>query len=436
MKKNIYKYILSFALVLVCASAYAQPEIHPAKKQSKTIKIEGSTVHIGNGEYLKNAAVNFEDGKITYVGPISGSPVAQEVINAKGKHVYPGFIAPNTNLGLVEFEAVKATLDFVEVGENNAHVRSLIAYNTDSKVINTLRSNGILIAQVAPQRGLISGQSSIVQLDAWNWEDAVLKEDDGLHINWPEMPRWRGQSASDKKKREEANKEQIQTLISLFREAKAYAEISKKDKVANARLQAFDGVFDGKKKVFVHVNDAKSIQKAVLKLDELGIKPVIVGGRDAHLVIDLLKQFAIPVLINQAHALPSRGHDDVYLPYKQASLLYDAGIVAAYGMFGADSFWDQRNLPFMAGTAVAYGLPYEQGVAYLTLNTAKILGVDKEMGSLEVGKQANLFISDGDALDMVGNAVERAFIQGRDIDLNNWHKQLYHRYKEKYEASK
>lgn len=436
MKKNIYTYILFFAMVLVCASVYAQPEIYPAKKQSKTFKVEGATIHIGNGEYLENAAVNFEDGIITYVGTASDAPSAQEVIDAKGKHVYPGFISPNTILGLVEFEAVKATLDFVEVGENNAHVRSLIAYNTDSKIINTLRSNGILMAQITPQRGLISGQSSVVHLDAWNWEDAVLKEDDGLHINWPEMQARRGQSAADKKKREEANKVQIQTLMSLFKEAKAYAEINEKDKVVNARLHAFEGVFDGKKKVFVHVNDAKNIQMAVLKFDDLGIKPVIVGGREAHLATDVLKQFSIPVLINQSHILPSQTHDDVYLHYKQAGLLYDAGVLAAYGMFGADSFWDQRNLPFIAGTAVAYGLPYEQAVAYLTLNTARILGVDKEMGSIEVGKQATLFISDGDALDMVGNAVERAFIQGRDIDLNNWHKQLYHRYKEKYEVSK
>src|SRR5699024_8850154 len=132
-----------------------------------------------------------------------------------------------SNLGLVEFEAVKATIDFAETGDNNAHVRSLIAYNTDSKVINTLRSNGILIAQITPIRGLISGQSSIVQLDALNWEDAVLRTDDGMHINWPEMPnwRWRTPSASDIKKREKANKEQIQTLISLMHEAKAYAEL-------------------------------------------------------------------------------------------------------------------------------------------------------------------------------------------------------------------
>ena len=437
MKKNIYTYILSFALVLICASVYAQPSIYPAKKQSQTIRIDGATVHIGNGEYIENAAVNFENGKITYVGTIAGAPDAQEIIDAKGKHVYPGFIAPSTNLGMVEFASVKATVDFAEVGDNNAHVRSLVAYNTDSKVINTLRSNGVLLAQITPQRGLIAGQSSVVQLDAWNWEDAAVRADDGMHINWPEMPssRWRVPTASEIKRREEAIKKQIHSLISLFDEAKAYTELDKKDKVVNARLQAFEGVFTGEKKVFVHVNEAKSIQNAILTLTNLGVKPVIVGGRDAHLVTDILKQYAVPVLIHESHALPSNGHDDVYLPYKQANILYEAGVLAGYGTFAGDSFWEQRNLPFYAGTAIAYGLPYEQAVAYLTLNTAKILGIDNLTGSIEVGKQADLFISNGDALDMMGNDVERAFIQGRDIDLNNWHKQLYHRFKQKYEAS-
>lgn len=432
MKRNIHNYIMSFALVLVCATAYAQPDIYPAKEQSKSIRIDGATVHIGNGESLENAVVNFENGKITYVGNKAGAPTAQEVIDATGKHVYPGFIATNTNLGLVEFEAVKATVDFAEVGENNAHVRSIIAYNTDSKVINTLRTNGILLAQITPQRGLISGQSSVVHLDAWNWEDAVVQIDDGMHINWPVMQSWRTLSETAEKKMEEANKEKINKLLSLISEAKAYTEIETKDKVTNARLQAFEGIFDGEKKVFVHVNDVKNIQKAILSFTDLGVKPIIVGGRDAHLVIDLLKQHAIPVIIGQSHDLPSREQDDVYLPYKQANILYEAGILAAYGM---DGFWQQRNLPFMAGTAVAYGLPYEQGVAYITLNSAKILGVDDKTGSIEVGKQANLFISNGDALDMIGNDIERAFIQGRDIDLSNLHKQLYHRYKEKYEAS-
>lgn len=434
MKKNFNTYIRSFALVLVCGFASAQPSIHPAKPQAESIRIDGATIHIGNGESIENASLSFEDGKITYVGDSANAPTAQKTIHASGKHIYPGFIAPNSNVGLVEFEAVKATVDFAEVGENNAHVRSIIAYNTDSKVINTLRLNGILQAQITPQRGLLSGQSSIVQFDAWNWEDAVVQEDDGLHINWPEMPRWRGSQARDKAKIEEANKNKILQLISLFEEAKAYAALDPKNKVVNARLQALEGIFEGEKQVFVHVNDAKNIQKAVLTFTDLGVTPILVGGREAHLVTDLLKQYDVPVLIHQAHSLPAKEHDDVYLTYKQANLLYEAGVLAAYGIFGSDGFWEQRNLPFMAGTAVAYGLPYEQAVAYVTLNTAKILGIDDRTGSIEVGKSADLFISTGDALDMRTNQLEKAFIQGRELDLSSWHTQLYDRYKERYES--
>lgn len=433
--KNTYKYILSFVLVMVCTMMQAQPNIHPADKQSKSIKIEDAIIHIGNGDYLDNATVVFDNGIITYVGTKSNAPEAQQTINASGKHVYPGFITPNTNLGLVEFEAVKATLDFAEVGENNAHVRSLIAYNTDSKLINTIRTNGILHAQITPKTGLISGQSSIVHLDAWNWEDAVVKEDDGVHINWPSISTRRTLTDSAKKRMIEQNEKQIEKLKTLFKEAEAYARLDANDKVINARLQALEGVFNKDKKVFIHVNNAKEIQKAILTFVDLGIKPIIIGGIEAHLVTDILKQYEIPVIIRHSHSLPSKEHEDVYLPYKQANLLYEAGILAAYSVDGNDAFWDQRNLPFIAGTAVAHGLPYEQAVAFISFNTAKILGIEEVTGSIEVGKSADLFISEGDALDMMSNDITRAFIQGRDIDLDNWHKQLYYRYKEKYKAS-
>lgn len=432
----IYKYILCLAFATFCLASYAQPNIYPAKKQTESIKIEGATIHIGNGEFLEDAAVVFENGILTYVGEKDKAPNAQRKINATGKHIYPGFISPNSTLGLVEFEAVKATLDFAEVGENNAHVRSLIAYNTDSKLINTIRTNGVLFAQVTPQRGWISGQSSVVHLDAWNWEDAVVREDDGIHINWQEIPRRRTLSATTKKRFETESEKQIIKLLDLLKEAKAYAEIDSKEKVFNARLEALEGVFTGDKQIFIHVNNAKNIQRAILTLASLDIRPVIVGGREAHLVTDILTQYKIPVIIRQAHSLPENEQDDVLLPYKQAKLLSDAGVLFAYSVAGPDAFWDQRNLPFMAGTAVAYGLDYEKAVASISLNPAKILGIDHKTGSIELGKSADLFISNGDALDIIGNDIEYVFLQGRDINLDNLHKQLYQRFKDKYEAMK
>ena len=432
---NTIKYTITLMLFAFCLAVTAQPNIYPAGKQTESIKIDGATLHIGNGEVLENAVVVFDQGKITYVGSKADAPSADKNIDATGKHVYPGFIAPNTNLGLVEFAAVKATVDFAETGENNAHIRSIIAYNTDSKVINTLRSNGILLAQITPQRGMISGQSSVVHLDAWNWEDAVVKMDEGLHIQWPELPR-RIRSEEAKKRFEKRSKEQIDKLFEFFLEAKAYTEIDKNEKIFNARLEAATGIFNQEKQVFVHVNSAKEIQKSVLKFTEIGIRPIVVGGANAHWVTDILKQYNIPVILNHTHSLPEQEHDDILGPYRQAKKLYDEKILFAYSVVGSDAFWNQRNLPFMAGTAVAHGLPYEQGVASISYNVAKILGIDKKTGSIEVGKSADLFISTGDALDMRGNKLEQAFIQGRSIKLDNWHEQLHQRYKDKYEANK
>lgn len=420
--------------LLFAGVAQAQPTIYPAKAQAQTVAITGATIHVGNGTVIEQGTVVFEEGKITYVGPLTPAADDVEIIDATGKHVYPGFIALNTNLGLVEVESVRATIDDAEVGGNNAHVRSLVAYNTDSKVINTLRSNGILLAQITPQGGLVSGQSSVVQLDAWNWEDAAYTIDEGIHIHWPTLRFSRfgggsGAAGSD------AQKAQVQTEITqledFLRQAKAYAELEEAA-VSNARFEAFKPVFAGNRQVYVHADKATDIIAAVSALKRLGIDPVLVGGVEAHLVTDLLVDNDVPVIMQQSHALPYATDVDVYLPYRQAKILSDAGVLVAYSI---DGFWQQRNLPFMAGTAAAYGLDKEQALATITSNTAKILGIDDRTGTLEEGKDANVIVSDGDALDMLGNDIQRAFIQGRDINLDDLHKQLFERYEFKYGLS-
>ncbi|MGV3762382.1 amidohydrolase family protein [Parapedobacter sp.] len=435
MMNAIKTYLLTGAAavgLLFAGTTHAQPTIYPAKEQAQAVAITGGTIHVGNGTVIEQGTVMFERGKITYVGTATTPADDVEIIDATGKHIYPGFIAPNTNLGLVEIEAVRATVDDAEVGENNAHVRSLIAYNTDSKVINTLRSNGILLAQVTPQGGLVSGQSSVVQLDAWNWEDAAYTVDEGIHIHWPTLrfSRYGGGSADIDAQKEAVQAEMMQ-LEDFLRQAKAYAELADAS-VTNARFEAFRPVFAGNRQVYVHANKAVDIIAAVSTLKRHGIVPVVVGGAEAHLVTGLLADNGVPVIMQQAHALPSGTDVDVYLPYKQAKILTDAGILVAYGIKG---FWQQRNLPFMAGTAAAYGLDKEQALATITSNAAKILGIDDRTGTLEVGKDANVIVSDGDALDMLGNDIQRAFIQGRDINLDDLHKQLFERYEFKYGLS-
>jgi imidazolonepropionase-like amidohydrolase len=437
MEINMKKYI-GFAGLMLCAGfAFGQATIMPSKPQKKAVTIVGASIHTGAGTVIENGYISFENGKITGMGKADGIDLNTSnstIIDAKGKHVYPGFIATNTSIGLVEVQmGANGTDDQEDVGLINPHIRSIIAYNTDSKVIPTLRSNGILMAEPTPAGGLVSGQSSVVVLDGWNWEDAAYKKDIGIHINWPVL-RSRGGSfgqggtgpASDPK---EAQLKQIGDLENYFIEAKAYSELAKPAEF-NSRFDAMKGLFNGRKKLFVHVNGSKDIIMAVQLAKKFGMSPVIVGGTESYLITDFLRDQQVPVIIVETQTLPDRTEDDVYLPYKLPKLLQDGGVL--YALTGT-GYWRQRNLPFEAGTAVAYGLTKEQALTMISLNPAKILGIDKTSGSLEKGKDATLFISGGDALDMLGNKVEAAFIQGRTINLDNLHKQLYKRYSEKYE---
>ena len=429
MNKYISTAIVLFASVSL---AFGQANISPAKPQSQKIIIMGATIHTGDGVVIPNGYLILEKGKITGVGDatvVKFSTDGAKLITANGKHIYPGFISSITNLGLVEIESVKATLDERELGDNNAHIRALIAYNTDSKVPATLRSNGILMAQITPSGGSIAGSSSVVQLDAWNWEDAAIKKEDAMHVNWPATPRGRGSFggvAATADPNERTNNA-IAELNTFFSQAKMYSENT--PAVANSRLAAMKGLFNGSQKLFITANDQKDIVAAVNFAKKYNITPVIVGGDEAYLLTALLKSNNIVVVVKQPHALPNNSDDDVNMPYKNASVLNNAGVTVVLSI---DGFWQQRNLPFMAGTASAWGMSKEDALKTITLNAAKAMGIDKTTGSLAIGKDATFFISAGDALDMIGNKVEEAFIQGRSINLDNLHKQLDKKFSDKY----
>ncbi|GAB3931089.1 amidohydrolase family protein [Mucilaginibacter myungsuensis] len=422
-------------LLLGTALTYGQATILPAKAQSKAVVITGATIHVGNGQVIDNGYVAFDKGKITAIGSGSAPAIAgADVIDAKGKQVYPGFIAPVTTIGLIEVESgANGTVDDAETGSLNPNVRSIVAYNTDSKIIPTVRSNGVLLTQPTPTGGLVSGESSVVQLDAWNWEDAAYKTDMAIHLNWPSS-RGGGRrgfaapGAGPQESPAERAQKALDAITNLFAQAKAYAEIEKPE-VTNLRFGAMKGLFDGSKKLFVNADGAKEIVQAINFAKSFKLQLVIVGGKQSYLVTEALKENNVPVIIRETQSLPERDEDDVYLPYKLPNLLQQAGVL--YGLTGT-GFWRQRNLPFEAGQAVGYGLTKEQAVSMITLNNAKILGIDKTTGTLETGKDANLFISGGDALDMIGLDVQKAFIQGRDINLDNQHKQLYRKFAAKY----
>lgn len=430
--KTLNTYIL-IALFIISGSSFGQQT--PAEKQSQPITIVGATAHLGNGEIIENSLIILEDGIITEViaANLTKRQYPGKIINAEGKHVYPGFIAPNSTLGLVEIAAVKATEDQDEMGEMLPNIRSLIAYNAESKIVESMRPNGVLLGQIVPRGGLISGTSSIVQFDAWNWEDAVVKENDGLHINWPQAFR-RGRWWRDEEPGLKANKEyseNIQKLSDFFASSKAYLAGDRSYK--NLPYLAMDAVFNRNKKVFIHVDGEKEILDVIQfkKEHDLG-ELVIVGGYDALGVAKELKANNIPVLVNRPHSTPNKAYEDYDYPYKLANLLQDAGVLVAIESSGQMERMNTRNLPFYAGTVAAFGMEKEDALKLITSNTAKILGIDDAYGTLEKGKSATLFISEGDALDMRTNILSHAFIDGREISLETHQTELWKRYSNKY----
>lgn len=421
-----------FFFLLLSVASGAQTPV-PAPPQKGAILIAGATAHLGNGSVIANSAIAFENGKISLVVDAATIRIDRtkysKIYDASGKHVYPGLIAMATRLGLVEVDMVRSTQDYAETGSFNPNARALVAYNADSEVIPTVRSNGVLLAQIVPEGGILSGASSVVQLDAWNWEDAAYRADDGLVLNWP-SPRVFGgfDSGNPAQQRNEQYDKTVQELHRFFGEAKAYLQkIAPEPK--NPRFESLRNLFDKKQNLYVRVNNAKSIQEAVLFAEKYGLKPVLFGGNDAWMLTDFLKNHQVSIVLNATQRLPGRDDEDVDQPFKTAKILQDAGLVFSFSDAGA---WRQRNLPFQAGQAVGFGLPKEAALSAITLNSAKILGIEARTGSLELGKDATLFISEGDVLDMRSCQVTAAFIQGREINLDNKQKELNRKFEEKY----
>jgi len=430
------KFLILF-LVLLNVKLFAQvPE--PVNDQTKPVLIYNAFIHIGDGNTIKNGFVSFDNGKITDVSSEdldleSGTYNNFLKINANGSHLYPGLILPNSKVGLEDISAVRATVDHTEVGELNSNIRSLIAFNTDSEVISTFRYNGILLSQVVPDGSFVTGNSSIMMMEGWNWEDAAYKIDDGMHVKWPRKTyppsRWSGQTSF----RDNPNYKSSVDMINKFLiDSRSYFNLNgDENKEVNLKLEAMVDVFNGKKKIYLHVGSREQIIESVQMFQKHGINNlVLVGANDALYAIDFILENDLPVLLNNLHRVPSRNHEDVDLPYKLPYLLQKEGVLV--GLTASGSLHSQRNLPFLAGTAAGYGLGKEEALKLITSNNAKILGIDNVTGTIKVGKDANIIISKGDILDMKSSVIEYAFITGRKVNLDGKQQILYDRFKRKY----
>ncbi len=424
------------ALLLPCALLAQRPT--PAMPQTRSVLVTGGTVHVGDGKVIDEGAVGFRNGRIDYVGYNYGVTAAYDtVVDVKGQHVYPGLIATDATLGLVEVEQARATVDQQDVGSMEPELRAIAAYEADSRVIPTVRSNGVLLAQIAPRGLVIAGTSSVVQLDAWDADAAVVRMDDGIFMKWPSAYQrsgwWAEPGETDSEKKDE-RLAKLEEIRAFFRKAKGWAQLETPSD-RDPRMDAMRGLFDGSMSLFVRADAAKEIIEAVQFAKAEGVKrTVIVGGYDAWRVADLLRENKVDVILRRTHSLPLRPDDDVDLPYRLPALLKERGVRFCLSYTeGSREASGVRSLAFTAGTARAYGLAGEDALRAITLDAAAVLGIDARCGSLTVGKDATLFISTGDVLDMRTNDVRLAFIQGRRIVLDDHQKQLYRQYLQRLE---
>ena len=432
MMKIRYIVIITLLTATLGTAVCQVPE--PAKPQTGPIALLNGIAHIGNGDIIENSLIAIDKGKIIAVADARNSKFdlsGFEVIDVQNKHIYPGLILPNSLVGLEDIGAVKASLDYEEVGTISPNVRSLISYNTDSEIIPTLRFNGILLAQVVPDGDLVAGKSSIMKMDGWNWEDAAYKIDDGIHIYWPSTRKspswWLGEV-------QEVANEDYDKLYNdielLLKDSRSYQLLDAPTE-KNLKLEAMIPVLEGSSTVYLHADGMKEIVDGCSLFFKYGIeKVVVVGGADAWYARKFLKEHSIPVILEKLHRLPERPEEDVELPYKLPYLLTQEGILV--GLSYRDELQSSRNLPFLAGTAAAYGLEKEQALKLITYNNALILGIEESTGTLEVGKDGNILVSEGDLLDMRSNQVSLAFIQGKELNLDGKQQMLYERFKDKY----
>jgi imidazolonepropionase-like amidohydrolase len=409
-------------------------DIVPGAKQTNPVLIKGGTLYTVTDGVQTNTDLLFENGVISKIAVGINAPANAQVIDASGKHIYPGLIGMTTNVGLVEVGAVRSTRDDSETGRATPEVKAHIAFNADSEITPTLRTNGITHVQIAPGGRGLNGQSSLMQLDGWNWQDALVKSSTGMHLRWPNVginkAWWEKRPA---KKQKEANEKAQTELKKLFETMKAYAKARDQDKnqLVDLRWEAMRPVLKGEVPLYVHADDYRQIEQAIHFALEEKLSIVLVSARDADKAIDLIKSNNVPIIYTSAWGRTWRSDEAYDKAYATPAFLEKSGINYALAI---DGNWPARNLAFAAGQSIAYGVSPEMALKSITLAPAEILGVADKMGSLTVGKQANIIISKGDLFDHITHKVELMFIDGRSVDLDDRHKKLYRKYSQKPKA--
>ncbi len=420
-KINILKTLFYLAAFAGLIDLHAQM---PATDQSGPVALKGGTVITVTGEEISGGTVVFDKGIITAVGVDVFIPEGAEIVDVTGKYVYPALIHARSSLGLSEIGRITVTVDLNEHGTINPNARAWVAWHAESEHIPLARTHGIAVTVATPTGGIISGLSAAMLTDGWHWEEMTYRAPTALVINWPDMANVRA--------RDNALKE----LSEAFDAARRYMTARQADGLrgipphnTDVRWEAMIPVLEGDVPVHVNANDLTQIQSAIKWAEEENVRMVLVGGRDAGYLLPELKEKQIPVIVTPVIGGPSRQWEEYDRSYRLPSMLHEAGI--EYCIAGDYAAANAIRLAHHPAAAVAFGLPEKEALKTITLYPARILGLDKRMGSLETGKDASLIVSDGNILEL-STRIEQVYIMGRNIHMYDKHRRLYDRYIERY----
>jgi imidazolonepropionase-like amidohydrolase len=426
-------------IIILIAIGLASAAVPSSQAAPARLFIKNATIIPVVGERIEDGSILIEDGKIRAVGKALQAPADAEVIDASGMFVYPGFIDSYSHFGLAEIGAIASTTDYREMGKENPELRVAWAINPHSVHFGTGRVTGTTTALVAPTGGTFPGISALVKMDGWTYPEMAVKEAVTSFINFPMTPRPPKEGvAAQKEAADDVTSKLVERIRDYLKEARRYLELKKlaaadpgvKAPEYNAKYEALEPVFDGTLPVIVSVEKAKDIELAIKFVQDEKLKAIFRGCAQGFKVAAKIKSSGIPVIIDSLYTGPSEPEDGYDAPYRNVVELAKAGVLISFS--SGDDPAAGKDLPYHAAKAVAFGLPEEEAIRALTINPAKVFGMADRLGSIEVGKDADLLIASGNPLDL-RTVVKQLVINGRAIDMSNWWEALYQKFKSRPE---
>jgi len=413
--------------------------------ENNSVLIRNVTVHPVTGPVVENGSVLVVDGKIEEVGHKTSARSGVRVVDGKGLHLYPGMINAATNVGLSEISAIRDSVDLDEIGEFNPQLRAEIAFNPSSEHIPVVRAAGITSVITLPSDGsrggragggsIITGQGALMHLDGWTWEEMAVRPMAVMEMLFPEMragggrnpfaaAAGAGRSLQEEERQYHAELSHISDFLEDVRRYKKAKDAKAPGFERDLKLEAMLGVIDGTEPLFVRAERERMIKDAIAFSDKEKVKIIIADPHEIGGMGPELKKHNIPVVLGKVLALPEHDDDAYDDPYTLPDKFYKAGVKFCFGTFDVEF---ARNVPFEAAQAAAFGLPKDEALKAVTINSAEILGVGSQIGSIEKGKMGDFILTDGDPLEARTN-IKQMFIAGKEVSLESRHTREYEKW--------